>query len=179
MQTLSGVHIRIPPVASEDRALFWMGPPEIPDATKVYVWADALHELIRAATHRPTVMQTALLLGSLCAGPGERFVEVRGYMDLHRYDDVREFAQNINDEWTSLNNRARRNGDGLSIVGWASLRENESPLGRDLQMAHRSFFNLPYQIMFTIDPQTEEVALYGFDEIGHLVQVGFQLVVDR
>lgn len=179
MQTLPSVHIRIPPEASDDRALFSMGPPEIPGATKVYVWADALHELVRAAARRPKVMQAAVLVGSLCAGPGERFVEIRGYMDLDRYDDTREFAQNLNDEWTALNNRARRNGDGLSIVGWACLRQNDTPLARDIQMAHRSFFNLPYQVMLTIDPGTEEVALYGFDEIGHLVQVGFQLVVDR
>lgn len=179
MQTLPGVHIRIPPEASENRALFSMGPPEIVGATKVYVWADALHELVRAATRRPTMMQAAILLGSLCAGPGERFVEVRGYMDLDRYDDTRDFAQNVNDEWTALNNRARRTGDGLSMVGWAILRQNDVPLPRDIQMAHRSFFNLPYQVMLTVNPDAEEVALYGFDEIGHLVQIGFELVVDR
>lgn len=179
MQTLSGVHIRIPPEASETRAVIPMGPERVRGAANVYIWADALHELVRAAKRRPTVMQAACLLGNLCAGPGERFVEVRGYMDLDRYDDPLDFARNINDEWTTLNNRARRMGEGMNLLGWACMRAEDTPLARDIQLAHRSFFNLPFQLFLSIDPENEEVALYGFDETSHLVQVGFQLVVDQ
>lgn len=179
MQTLAGVHIRIPPQDSEHRNVVWIGPERVRGAAKVYVWADVLNELMRAASRRPTVMQAAILVGNVCAGPGERFVEIRGYMDLDRHDDPLDFARNINEEWTTLVNRARRIGEGMSVLGWAALREQPTPLPRDIQLAHRSFFNLPYQLLCTIDPALEEVALYGFDETSHLVQVGFQLVVDR
>lgn len=179
MQTLAGVHIRMPPEPSDTRTLVPMGPERPRGAANVYIWADALHELVRASSRRPTVMQAACLLGNLCAGPGERFVEVRGYMDLDRYDSPLDFARDINEEWTTLTNRARRMGEGMSILGWACMRAEESVLARDAQLAHRSFFNLPFQLLLSIDPEREDVALYGFDETSHLVQVGFQLVVDH
>jgi|GEM_PF-6567282 len=179
MQTLAGVHIRIPPQTSETRSLVALGPERVRGAINVYMWADVLHELMRAASRRPDVMQTAILVGNVCAGPAERFLEVRGYLDLDRYDDALDFARNINEEWTTLVNRAQRFGERMSILGWAAMRADENRLERDLQLAHRSFFNLPYQLLLTINPKSEEVALYGFDETSHLVQVGFQLVVDK
>lgn len=179
MQTLAGVHIRIPPQKSDTRSLVHLGPERVRGAVNVYVWADMLQELMRAASRRPDVMQAAILVGNVCAGPAERFLEVRGYLDLDRHDDALDFARNINEEWTTLVNRAQRLGDRMSILGWASMRATNTPLERDIQLAHRSFFNLPYQLLLLINPKSEEVALYGFDETSHLVQIGFQLVVDQ
>lgn len=172
--------IKLPPVQSELTEILRLGPSMTPQATKVYVWADALTELIYAALRRPTVMQTAILVGGLYAGPGERFVEIRGYVDLERFDDSFDFSRELNEAWLPLNNRISRRGEGMSMIGWACLRTaTEDEPARDLQVAHRSFFNLPHQILLTIDPETQHLALYGFDEIGRLVQIGFHLVRPR
>jgi len=172
--------IKLPPIHSELTELRHVGPPLIKGAAKVYVWADALCELIYAGLRRDSVMQAAVLVGGVYAGPGETFVEVRGYADLERYEDTTDFARSINEDWTLLRNRLARREERVSIVGWACLRQGlESELARDLQIAHRSFFNLPHQLLLAIEPHTQELALYGFDEIGRLVQIGFQLVVRR
>lgn len=178
LKQLQRSEIKLPPLTSELTELRHVGPALIPGAAKVYVWADALTELIYAGLRRDSVMQAAVLVGGVYSGPGELFVEVRGYADLERYDDTTDFAQSINEDWTLLRNRLSRKD--VSVVGWACLRNDlVGELPRDLQIAHRSFFNLPHQLLFAIEPVTQELALYGFDEIGRLVQIGFELVIAR
>lgn len=180
LSQLKRSNIKLPPSNDELTVLRWVGPSATPPAATVYLWADFVTELLYAALHRPDVLQTALLVGGLFSGPGEVFVEVRGYIDLERFDDVYEFARETNEHWKLTQNRLAQRDETLSLVGWAALRPGlEDPPARDLQLAHRSFFNLAHQLMLAIDPKTQELALYGFDEIGRLVQIGFQLVSQR
>lgn len=173
-------NIKLPPANDETTVLRWVGPAAVPGAATVYMWADFVTELLYAALQRPDVMQTALLVGGVFAGPGEVFVEARGYIDLERFDDIHEFARTTNEHWTLTLNRLQRRDEALGVVGWAVLREGlGDPPSRDLQLAHRSFFNLPHQLLLSVDPKTQQLALYGFDEIGRLVQIGFQLVSQR
>lgn len=172
--------IKLPPVASELTELRSIGPRPAPGTPTVYVWADALTELIYAGLRRPDDMQAAILVGGLYAGPGQMFIELRGYTDLERFEDTRDFSRNLGESWIPLTNRLARREEGLSILGWACIRKDQgSEPARDLQITQRSFFNLAHQLMLTIDPVHQEVALYGFDESGGLVQIGFQLVIAR
>lgn len=172
--------IKLPPTHGDDFEIRHVGP-SIPEGSgKVYVWSEALSELIHASLRRPTVMQSAILVGGVYAGPGLRFVEVRGFIDLERFDNTTELARSLNDSWVPLNNRVERQGGGWTILGWACLREREGALlERELQVLHRSFFNLPHQLLLSLDPVSEEITLYGFDETSRLVQIGFELVTPR
>lgn len=172
--------IKLPPENTADTELRHVGPSTPEGSAKVYVWAEALEELIHASLRRPTVMQAAVLVGGFYAGPGERFVELRGFIDLDRFDDTTDLARALNDSWIPLKNRVERQGGGMSILGWACLRREERPqLARDLHVLHRSFFNLPHQLLLVLDPETQEISLYGFDETSRLVHIGFELVSPR
>ncbi len=179
MKRLQPLHIKLPPTSSATRTVTPIGPEMQRESLQVYLWAPVVTDLLKAARRRPRVFQTALLVGSVCAGPAERFLEVRGYIDLERHDDFQDFIRTLEESWTILNNRIARQDEPFVLAGWALLASQEKPLGKSLQMTHRSFFNLPYQNLLTVDPKKEELVLYGYDETGYLAPIGYKVVVDH
>ncbi len=150
------------------------------DGAALYVWADVIEELVYAALHAPHTRQAALLLGGAWQGPNGDFVEVRGFSSLMKGDVDADFATELADDWRLLNNRASRIGEGMGVVGWATMREGISGrLASSVQMLHRSFFNLPFEVMLALDSVDKTVGAWAVDRSGYLINVGFNLVSRR
>lgn len=169
-------NLRPAPVEDEQTEIVYIGPPS-GDRMRVYLWADVLHELIRVGLESPSRLHTALLLGRIGLEMGSMRVEIRGYMDLEVHDDLQEFCQSTNEYWPQIQNRMERRTDELRLHGWVCIQSgDEGRLTRTHQVVHRSFFNYPHQLFMMIDPTSQNVGLYGFDENGRLVHIGYHLV---
>lgn len=180
LKTLTHPELRSPVRSSELWDVTAHGCDDTPGAARVYLWGDVIEELVYAALERPDVMQSALLSGQHYQGPDGPFVEVRGYADLSRYDSASEILRELNDDWTLLNNRVERQGEGLRLVGWALLEARATnQLSRAAQVVHRTFFNLGFQLLVEVDPAERRIAVYGFDERGCLINTPFYLVRRR
>lgn len=179
IQLLKQSNLRPAPVEDENTEIVAMGP-ATSGAACVYLWQDLLRALIEAAQAKPNSTQVALLLGRLSVDVGTIVVEIRGYIELETYDTLTDFCRATNDYWSVLQNKVDRREDGLRIFGWACLQSGDrGELTRVHQVTHRSFFNYPHQVFLQIDPSSQNVALYGFDENGRLVHIGFHLVRPR
>jgi hypothetical protein len=156
------------------------GPDRAEGAAAIYLWQDMLSELIYAALRSPETMQAALLIGELVQSSVGRAIEVRGYVGLDKYDDLVQFARETADAWDITQNRIERASPGYLCLGWAlSNPAQEEELSERERLTHRTFFNLPFQVMLRIQPRTEETSLFGFDENGWLIQTGFNVVHKR
>lgn len=179
LKLLQPNNLRPGPVDDEHTSIVHVGPPS-EGAARVYIWQEMLHALIDAALQDPDQTRTALLLGATSVSPGKVNLELRGYSELAAYENLTEFCRATNEYWPQLLNRIERRGDGLQIFGWVCMQTgDEGALTRVHQVTHRSFFNYPHQVFLNIDPASRRVALYGFDENGRLVHIGFDLVRPR
>ena len=178
---LRRLDLRHPVVPSEQWDVRRMGP-EAAGGGQVYLWEDAVEELIYAGLSAPRSLQTALLAGGSWEGPDGRFIEVRGYTELGRPADLGAFCRELTEDWTLVRNRVARRDPPMLVLGWVVMGPDVTTgdgLAEELQRVHRTFFNLPHQVTLTISTSTSTVALYGFDERGRLINIGFHLVRRR
>jgi hypothetical protein len=156
------------------------GPDRAEGAAAIYLWQDMLSEFIYASLRSPESLQAALLIGQLVESSVGRAIEVRGYIGLDKYDDLVQFSRETADAWEITQNRIKRVSPGYLCLGWAlSNPDQHDTLSERERLTHRTFFNLPFQVMLRMNPQTEETSLFGFDENGWLIQTGFNVVHKR
>lgn len=156
-----------------------------PDTTlksgSVFVWQNMIEELTYASRRSPNILQAAILIGQVIESGIGNAIEIRGYVGLDSFDDLREFSEELADSWDLTMNRVLRISEGYFPLGWCVIA-GDSTLGGLTQrerLTHRTFFNLPFQVMLRMNPHTEEVSIFGFDESRLLIQTGFRVVHRR
>lgn len=171
---------REPVFADETTALERHGPDRI-KACSVYVWQNMIAELVYASRRSPGVLQVAILIGQVIESSLGSAIEVRGYVGLDRYDGLQDFSQDLADSWDLTMNRIGRLSEGYFPLGWCLIADDalDESLHERERLTHRTFFNLPFQVMLRMNPDTEEVSIFGFDESGLLIQTGFSVVHRR
>ena len=172
-------NLRPVPVEDEYTEFVWIGPERSPHA-QVFVRVEVLQELIQASLGAPRSTRTALLLGRVGVDVGQCFIEILGYTDLDTHESLREFCRATTDYWPMMMSRLERRDDRLLLMGWACMEAGDKGvLTRVHQVTHRTFFNFPHQVFLLLDPESQHVALYGFDESNRLVHIGYNLVRPR
>ncbi len=153
-----------------------LGPPRV-DGAALCVRQDVLEQLVYASLHGADELRTCVLLGEYRLAPVARVVDVSGYADLSPYTTTVEFARELAAEWERTTGRLARGHRGHVVVGWAALRPGgRAALQPTDHIAHRTLFNRPWQVHLAIDGAHEEIACYGLDQRGYLINVGFNVV---
>lgn len=153
-----------------------VGPPRVEGAA-LCIRQDVLEQLVYASLHRPDRLRTCVLLGEHRVSAAARVVDVSGYAELAGHSTTIEFARELAAEWERTTGRLARAHRGHVIVGWAALRPGaRAELQPTDHMAHRTLFNRPWQVHIAIDAVHEEIACYGLDQRGYLINVGFNVV---
>jgi hypothetical protein len=149
-----------------------------PAGAALFVWQDVLAELCMAAQRRQDTFQTAILLGSVREAAAGTGVLVQGYAEMSTWRDEMTFLHETLDDWSMLVNRARRGIAPLRPVGWVSMVSGAQGQIRPLdEFLHRSLFNLPFQVLLSLDGQNDRCAAWATDAQGYLVNIGFNLVM--
>jgi hypothetical protein len=145
----------------------------------IYVWQDVLSALVYAAQFRPDAYQTAILTGSHRLSGAGAATLVQGFSELATMTSPLAFAVETMNDWGMIINRLAHGRTTLRPAGWVSVRPGSRGIvdSRE-QFVHRSLFNLPWQLTLVLDPESEELGVWGAEAQGYLVNLGFNLVVD-
>lgn len=127
-------------------------------------------ELVYAALYRPTTFQAGLLLGQR----SDAGVSIHGYTGLQQ--TLGPFAHLLETlrDWGRMQARL---SEGEDFVGWVCFDPTWSEaLPANIQVVHRTLFNLPHQVTALINPTDGFWGLYGAASDGSLTPVPFHLV---
>lgn len=145
----------------------------------IYIWQDVLSALVYAARYRPDAYQTAILTGNHRLSGAGAATLIQGFAELATMPSPLAFAVETMNDWNMMLNRLANGKSRLRPAGWVSIRAGSGGVvdARE-QFVHRSLFNLPWQLTMVLDPQSEEVGVWGTDAQGFLINLGFNLVVN-
>jgi hypothetical protein len=140
----------------------------------VYVFADALDEVLFHAEYRDEASVT-LLIGGRYAGPAGRYIEVEGFT-------ASRYVAHIDDAAVELGRRLPELVRDLTdpteqVLGWSYGQAGSG--GQMTQAAlrtHYTWFNLPHQLFLSIDPSTQQYGFHQRGPDGRMHNVGFNLV---
>jgi hypothetical protein len=99
-------------------------------------------------------------------------VRVTGYLDMTPRESVLGMLMDLKREWRRLQQRVAAVATRDALIGWVFVgAAEELMLTPQVQLLHRSLFNLPWHIGIVVDAANEEIACFGMDEARRLRNV--------
>ncbi len=140
----------------------------------IYVFADALDEVVFHAGYRDEPSVT-LLIGGGYAGPAGRYIEIEGFT-------ASRYVAHIDDAATEIGRRMQAlvkelTDPGEQVLGWSfGLPGSRGEMTEDALRIHLTWFNLPHQVYLSIDPQSQQYGFHQRGTDGRMHNVGFNLI---
>lgn len=171
------VHPRRPAPEADGKTALTRHGPRKERGADIYINAQVLQELEFAVESRPDKLQLGLLIGTAAEGSPCDFVEINGFAELSAFFSLKAWREELVKYWRLIFNRIGRAWPKDQLLGWVVLAPEVSDHMRaELEMLHRSFFGLPWQVLLVVDSAAQTMSLRAPNESGALISTGFILV---
>ena len=124
---------------------------------RFYLYTDVVEELAFASRYDGRYC-AAVLTGGYGVGPERGFIEVTGFADLEYIDSLDELYSVLRPACDAVIRKADPAGD--VVVGmFVGAPGSEARLDEEMARAHLTLFNVPFQPVLVLDPDSRSLAL--------------------
>lgn len=142
----------------------------------VYIFADVLKELVLQARYRRDPC-AALLIGGYYKGPAGLYIEIDGFDSATYLDKTRDALSLFQRHHPRLSDALSRDDPTRHVIGWShGLPGSGGQLSAQAAMVHLSFFNLPWQTTFVLDPDAGKLGVYRRSADEAFENIGFNVI---
>lgn len=142
----------------------------------VYIFADVLKELVLQARYRRDPC-AALLIGGYYKGPAGLYIEIDGFDSATYLDKTRDALSLFQRHHPRLSDALSRDDPTRHVIGWShGLPGSGGQLSAQAAMVHLSFFNLPWQTTFILDPDAGKLGVYRRSADEAFENIGFNVI---
>lgn len=139
----------------------------------VYIEQAVLKAAVEYARTQPKVMVLGVMVGEFGSWEGRRYTHIMGFIPALKAVSRAVSASFTREAWDAVTEIREQRYPDLPLVGWMQSHPGLGIfLGAPSMAIHQGFFNLPFQVQLTVDPQTDRLGFFGWKGTG-IEKTGF------
>ena len=140
----------------------------------VYVDDAAMRDAVAYAFSAKDKLLLGVLAGELCAWEGRTYVTVRAFIPARKAVSSTGAAKFTREAWEDVKRIRLERYPRLRMVGWMQSLPGFGVVVTQMSASlHQSYFDLPHQVLLTVDPVSDDVGFFGW-KAGKLERTGFR-----